>query len=204
MREEFDLNDVNDVNALILANDVIHLEQLTEHGTILNSTDDLGRIPLHFAASKNRIKVIEVLLKCGARIDLLDKNGNSALMIAAQSGAKEAAKLLLRKGINAVGLNNEGKSALDVAKEYGYADFIDIYISHMQEIKTFIDHRRALQAELYSKDKSKELNYSSVVGEERIQAGSLGNCISPEHGLPYAELQLKRLQKFIDDFQALH
>jgi len=78
--------------------------------------------PLHYAAAKGQLDVIELLLKHGADVNARDKNGYTPLHAAAYYDHADAAGLLIVRGADARVRNNEGKTPLDVARERGRAE----------------------------------------------------------------------------------
>lgn len=69
----------------------------------------VGAYPLHLAAKRGRLEVMEVLLKAGACIDAADQNGRTGLMVAAASGQHSAILWLLCH-----------RAAADSSTHYGY------------------------------------------------------------------------------------
>ena len=74
-----------------------------------------GWAPLHYAATKGDIPMIELLLENDAYIDAESPNGTTPLMMAAQYGTPEAAKALLDAGADASIKNGLGLTAIDFA-----------------------------------------------------------------------------------------
>ena len=64
----------------------------------LDDTDSLRRTPLHWAARRGDLKVLQFLINSGAMIDKVDFVGRSPLSMAAGSGAQGCVQLLLRNG----------------------------------------------------------------------------------------------------------
>lgn len=71
--------------------------------------------PLHFAALKNKIRCLEVLLINGAEVNSLDLYGNTALHYSAQENAIKCLQHLLDKGADVHIKNNNNQTPLDVA-----------------------------------------------------------------------------------------
>eukprot|EP00614_Pseudopedinella_elastica_P003355 CAMPEP_0172593852 /NCGR_PEP_ID=MMETSP1068-20121228/13104_1 /TAXON_ID=35684 /ORGANISM="Pseudopedinella elastica, Strain CCMP716" /LENGTH=799 /DNA_ID=CAMNT_0013391549 /DNA_START=85 /DNA_END=2484 /DNA_ORIENTATION=- len=90
---------------------------LLKHGCAADVQDDHGRTPLHEAAKKNSLSVLDCLLRCGARVDSRDSAGNSPLMLAAAEGLTTACRALLLAGANKDALNRDLKSPSDLAHE---------------------------------------------------------------------------------------
>mmetsp|Transcript_10022 Transcript_10022/g.22486 ORF Transcript_10022/g.22486 Transcript_10022/m.22486 type:complete len:378 (-) Transcript_10022:7-1140(-) len=69
----------------------------------------VGAYPLHLAAKRSHISVLEALMKVNAGIDVRDQNGRTALMIASASGQMASTAWLLEK-----------RASVDVASDFGY------------------------------------------------------------------------------------
>lgn len=77
------------------------VKELVEQGAECNLSDRYGHTPLHRAASKGNIKIIEML--CGdfkASVDRADLEGNTPLHFACEEERVEACKVLLKYGAN--------------------------------------------------------------------------------------------------------
>jgi ankyrin repeat protein len=81
-----------------------------------------GWAPLHYAASRGQIPMIDLLLEHHAYIDAESPNRTTPLMMAAGYSSVQAARILLRAGADATVKNAEGLTALDFAMGFGKAD----------------------------------------------------------------------------------
>ena len=81
-----------------------------------------GWAPLHYAASRGHISMIDLLLEHHAYIDAESPNRTTPLMMAAGYGSVQATRILLRAGADATVKNAEGLTALDFAMGFGKAD----------------------------------------------------------------------------------
>ena len=90
-----------------------------ERNIAVNSTDDLGRTPLYFAARFSTPETVKMLLAAGADVNICDKYGFSALMAAAEINVSpEIIKLLVAAGARIDFAESEhGKTALTFALE---------------------------------------------------------------------------------------
>jgi TonB family protein len=96
------------------------LELLHKDGT--NLEDELresGYRPLHFAASRGRLKVAEWLLAQGVEVDPVSKSGETPLYLATISKHPELVRFFLENGANPDQLNNNGYSAIKSAALVG-------------------------------------------------------------------------------------
>ncbi len=90
---------------------------------------------LHFAASSNKLQVVDLLLRKGANIDAKDNLGKTALHIAVSEGRLETVKILLKKGANIKALENDGKTALHIAACDGKLEIIDFLLQKGADIE---------------------------------------------------------------------
>ena len=81
-----------------------------------------GWAPLHYAASRGQIAMIDLLLEHNAYIDAESPNGTTPLMMAAGYGSAQATRALLQAGADATPQNAEGMTALDFALGFGKAE----------------------------------------------------------------------------------
>ena len=104
-----------------------------------------ARTPLHLAAEKNRVDVIEYLAATGGRLNAQDKDGTSPLQAAILAGSTEAVKTLLALGADPLLRNNQIETPLHLAARKGHADITDLLLEQpevrrtINEFKTYDD-----------------------------------------------------------------
>ncbi|KOX68707.1 26S proteasome non-ATPase regulatory subunit 10 [Melipona quadrifasciata] len=83
----------------------------------VNVTDNRGATPLHRAASKGNIAIVNLLIEYGRNlnIDSKDADGNSALHLACEENRVDEAKLLVENGASTTLMNKQKKTPLDLA-----------------------------------------------------------------------------------------
>ena len=81
-----------------------------------------GWTPLHYAASRGQLAVIDLLLEHNAYIDAESPNATTPLMMAAGYGNVQATRALLQAGADPKLKNAEGLTALDFAQGFGKPD----------------------------------------------------------------------------------
>lgn len=85
------------------------------HGSDPNEDDYTQDLPLHLAALKDNVAMIELVLEHGADIDVLDGEGNSALHLALQFHDDSAARFLIQAGADVNTINEDGDTPLHEA-----------------------------------------------------------------------------------------
>uniref|UniRef100_A0A914V0Q2 Uncharacterized protein n=1 Tax=Plectus sambesii TaxID=2011161 RepID=A0A914V0Q2_9BILA len=97
---------------------------LNEDESRLNGKDAKGFTCLHHAATRARIKVIDLLLSRGADINVVDNEGNTPLHLASEKSKQEVVKHLLVNGADGNIRNNKQWAAIHVATLHNNADII--------------------------------------------------------------------------------
>lgn len=85
-----------------------------------------GWTPLHYAASKGHLAIMNLLLENHAYIDAESPNGTTPLMMAAQYGTGPAVQLLLDAGADPLLKNQPGLTAIDFARRASRTEAIDL------------------------------------------------------------------------------
>jgi hypothetical protein len=110
-------------------------EDLTIGGT---SDNVCGGEPLHHAAKRNNVEMIEWLLSRRVPIDATDDHGGTALHWAVAFGALDAARYLLENGASATAVDNHGRSVQFWA---AHSDLVDATLQNqigplLSEVRT--------------------------------------------------------------------
>lgn len=96
---------------------------LIKKGADVNKT---GWAPLHYAASKGHLAIMDMLLENHAYIDAESPNGTTPLMMAAQYGTTPAVKLLLDAGADPLLKNQLGLTAISFAQRVSRTESADL------------------------------------------------------------------------------
>ena len=80
--------------------DLSRVKQLIKEGFPLNEFDELGKTPLHYAAEREHLEIVQFLVEYGADVNAHDESqaGNTPLTEVAQTCSFEIAKLLVDAG----------------------------------------------------------------------------------------------------------
>ncbi|XP_038272964.2 26S proteasome non-ATPase regulatory subunit 10 isoform X2 [Dermochelys coriacea] len=81
-----------------------------------DATDHFESTPLHRAAAKGNLKMIQILLQYKASVNMQDSEGNTALHLACDEERVDEAKLLVSHGASIYIENKEEKTPLKVSK----------------------------------------------------------------------------------------
>jgi uncharacterized protein len=85
-----------------------------------------GWTPLHYAATRGHVDIINLLLENHAYIDASSPNGSTPLMMAALYGTAQAVKVLLEAGADPMIKNGLGLTAIDFAHRDNRAESAEI------------------------------------------------------------------------------
>ncbi|MFP3030404.1 MAG: ankyrin repeat domain-containing protein, partial [Wolbachia sp.] len=103
----------------------------------INAKDMYGWTPLHFAASRNKLSVVEFLFNNNANINAKDVYGNTPLHVAAQySSNLEIVKFLLDKDISGINnITNNGWTPLHVAIQGNKLNTVELLLGRGADIE---------------------------------------------------------------------
>jgi hypothetical protein len=98
--------------------EIFEMEQnIFQNPTLINSFDEYGRTPLHFAVNANNCAMIEYLLKNGADANQCDIQGTTPIHLAAINGSSQTLLTLLKFGKNLrLAKDMNGRTPLEWAK----------------------------------------------------------------------------------------
>ncbi|KAL9246345.1 hypothetical protein vseg_019892 [Gypsophila vaccaria] len=103
-------------------------------GKMINSKDEEGWAPLHFAASIGNPKIVEILLSKGADVNMKNDGGRIPLHYAASKGWVKIAEILLSHGTNINAKDKVGCTPLHRAARTGNAELCELLIEEGAEI----------------------------------------------------------------------
>jgi len=100
-----------------LMGDLNRAKALVARGATINQ---LGWTPLHYAAAKGQVRVVEFLLEQGALPNSPAPNGESPIMMAASVGAIDTVQLLIKAGADPTAIDMNGNDAITTARDKGH------------------------------------------------------------------------------------
>jgi len=102
---------------------------------LLMAKNDLGLMPIHYAAQKGNEKIVELLLQSGANANVEDANGKTPLYWAAKKGHQKVVNILLSS--KSVDVNYKtvwGMTALHEAARGGNTDALETLLGRGAEV----------------------------------------------------------------------
>ena len=120
------------------------VEELLLNGTAphLDDKDTDGKCPIHYAAARDRIDIINILLKHNSSVDAQDNEGCTPLHLSASLGLVHCISLLLENKADVEKRDNAGRTALHLACASGYVDAVKLLISRFHAEVNVIAHER--------------------------------------------------------------
>jgi ankyrin repeat protein len=109
----------------------------------INVQDSRGFTPLHLAAGKGHIEIVEFLINHGADIELEIFIGDTPLLVAARyarHGQYETIKTLLEHGAKVNHKDKHGRTALHDAAMYSGKEIINLLISYGADVNARDEH----------------------------------------------------------------
>ncbi len=100
------------------------VELLLAHGAAAS----IGR-PLHGAAKRGHVPVVEILIAQGADVDARDERGRTPLICSCGSRQKKVSEVLIGRGADTNAKDDAGRTALHSACATGLRDVVELLIS---------------------------------------------------------------------------
>ena len=91
----------------------------------LECFDYLHHTAFHWAAKRNKIKAMKILLTYGKCVNLLDNNKMTPLHLAAQNNFYNAVQILCDNGANPLLKNIDGKKASELSSDFRIRSFLN-------------------------------------------------------------------------------
>jgi ankyrin repeat protein len=90
------------------------VEILLNHGCAIEAESSMKRRPIHLAALKGNLKLVDYLVSCGGEISCVDIDNNTPLIFASRLGYEDLVEYLLIKHADFSIKNMVNETALDV------------------------------------------------------------------------------------------
>ncbi|EDO03980.1 hypothetical protein SS1G_06462 [Sclerotinia sclerotiorum 1980 UF-70] len=118
--------------------DECRVEITKEQSIVMNRMDKEGNVPLHWAALKGHLKIVEILKRQGAEIHTINEKHCTAFLLATVNGHIEVVKFLYEHGADADihTASNNGWTPLYAASYNGHIEVIKFLYMHGADIHT--------------------------------------------------------------------
>ncbi|XP_047371364.1 ankyrin repeat and death domain-containing protein 1A-like isoform X4 [Vespa velutina] len=94
----------------VIKNEAESVARVLKEDVDVDSRNNYGRAPIHWAASRGNTEIIEMLIQAKCDIEAKDKYGMRPLHMAAWYGHQDAVKILINAGANVSAVNKEKES----------------------------------------------------------------------------------------------
>ncbi|XP_055308870.1 ankyrin repeat, PH and SEC7 domain containing protein secG-like [Sitodiplosis mosellana] len=149
--------------AIVLKNQET-VDLLIEKGANVSAINKNHRRPLHQAASKGDVKIVQSLMKKYVDVNAKDYKKQTPLHLAASSGHKDVAdELLKNKTTDIEAVDNDGKTPLYLAAESGQTDMVKFLVRE-KKANVNITSRDLKRTPLHTVCLKKYLNGKSSLG----------------------------------------
>ncbi|XP_029663535.1 ankyrin repeat and death domain-containing protein 1A-like [Formica exsecta] len=91
----------------VIKNEADTVRKVLKETVDVDSRNNYGRAPIHWAASRGNTEIIEMLMLAKCDIEARDKYGMRPLHMAAQHGHRDAVKMLINAGANVSAVNKK-------------------------------------------------------------------------------------------------
>jgi len=121
--------DVSSFHMAACVGDLARVKNFVEHGTDVDTKDELGWTALYWAVCTGQKEVAEFLIARGSNIHTKTNDGTTILHQAAQAGARELAELLISKGADVNTKAKNGNTPLHSAVSAGHREVVELLIT---------------------------------------------------------------------------
>lgn len=111
---------------------VVPLNLLPNGATIATarSEEACGATAFFNAVMKNRVSMVDSLIKTGVDVNTRNGNGATALMVAVHSGHPDMVRTLLARGADVTARDCKGHTAAEIAANAGHGEIIQVLQQH--------------------------------------------------------------------------
>ncbi|XP_018399546.1 PREDICTED: ankyrin repeat and death domain-containing protein 1A-like isoform X2 [Cyphomyrmex costatus] len=96
----------------VIKNEADAVRKVLKETVDVDSRNNYGRAPIHWATSRGNTEIIEMLIQAKCDIEARDKYGMRPLHMAAQHGHRDAVKMLINAGANVSAVNKKQHTLL--------------------------------------------------------------------------------------------
>ena len=104
-----------------------------EH-TEINKQSESHSLPLIYAAKRNYVDCVKILVESGADVNAIGEQGNTALLMACRFGQLKTVEYLVSQGVDVHIRNDAGDNALTMALKYSFIKIAEFLLLHNCDI----------------------------------------------------------------------
>ena len=132
------------IHLCVIYGNYLLVTQLSDYGADLNTQDDNGETPLHYALSRNKLDIATYLLtegvSRGVDVNITDIHGNTPLFFVSQCmQARTLTQKLLKLGCDVSHQNARGKMALHAAMEMDCSEVVEVLLDNGAPVNAVSD-----------------------------------------------------------------
>ncbi|XP_065215525.1 ankyrin repeat and death domain-containing protein 1A-like isoform X3 [Planococcus citri] len=131
----------------VIKNDVEAVREVMKEPLDVNSRNNYGRAPIHWASSRGNIEIMEMLIAGKCDIEAKDKYGMRPILMAAWHGHREAVQLLINHGADVSAVNKKQYTLLMCAARNNRLEVVNFLLDNLDRVDLDaidIDHQTAL------------------------------------------------------------
>ncbi|CAH0553626.1 unnamed protein product [Brassicogethes aeneus] len=112
----------------VIKNDTEAVRRILKEPLDINSRNNYGRAPIHWASSRGNLDIMEMLISANCDIEARDKESRTALHMACERGHCEVAELLLAHEIDMEAKDVNGNTPLHVAAQNQQTKLVQVLL----------------------------------------------------------------------------
>jgi uncharacterized protein len=113
----------------IKASDVARVRALIDTRADVNTPQQDGTTPLHWAVDRDQPEIVQRLIRAGANVKTANRYGATPLWLASVNGNAKTMAMLLEAGADPKAANGDGETALMVAARTGKTEAVDLLLA---------------------------------------------------------------------------
>jgi len=189
---------VTELHWAVRSNDVGLIKKLLAGGNPVQSSDSIGRTPLHWATVLGHEEALKALLLNTSRqlIDVKDKLGRTSFHYACAGGRTQFASILIKRGSSVNSKDSKGRTPLHYAAQNVKVDMVELLLKNGAD-KDVGDCNGVKPWDL-------ALKWGCPDGFEilRTESAHLGSAAEPKNGSPKIENSDSRNEIRNQDFRS--
>ncbi|XP_050304038.1 ankyrin repeat and death domain-containing protein 1A-like isoform X3 [Anthonomus grandis grandis] len=114
----------------VIKNDAEGVRRILREPVDINSRNNYGRAPIHWASARGNIEIMDMLLKAHCDVEARDKENKTPLHEACQGGHAEVAQLLLAREADMESRDSSENTPLHLAAQHQQNRLVQILLDH--------------------------------------------------------------------------